>query len=92
MVDNGLTDDQIGVVYGVSGASVCRARKQLRIPAQYNAQFRRKPPVCFGAPPEPPPMLVGETYVDSTGLTVTRYPARYAAGAEMQSVTARPRR
>ncbi len=92
MVDAGDTDAQIGAVYGVSGATIGRARKLLRIPAAYDAKHKRKP-----APGAPPPVedsstLTGVTYVDEAGLTVTRYPARYAANALIQSVTARPRR
>jgi hypothetical protein len=37
----------------------------------------------FGVQGPPPP--VGVTYAEEAGLTVTRYPARYAAGALIQS-------
>ena len=87
MVTAGLNDAQIGDVYDVTAASICRIRKELGIPTQ----FKRKPPTYFGAATQVP-LLGGETYVDGAGLIVTRYPVRYAAGAEMQAVTARARR
>jgi hypothetical protein len=37
-----------------------------------------------------PVPLKGETYIDESGLTVTRYPARTAAGAFRQDDTVRP--
>jgi hypothetical protein len=46
----------------------------------------------FGVPDPPPPPLVGVTYGDEAGLTVSRNPARYAAGALIPSWSARRRR
>ena len=88
MVADGLTDDQIGARYGASGSTICTVRKQLRIPTV----FKRKRCAAFGPAIEPVPPLVGVTYVDEKGLSVTRYPARYAAGVEMQNITARAKR
>ena len=58
----------------------------------FRSLFKRVPPAAFGAARELPEPLVGETYVDEAGLTVTRYPARYAAGSFVQVVTARSKR
>ena len=54
--------------------------------------FKRLAPPAFGAARDLPEPLVGESYVDEAGLTVTRYPARCAAGSFVQVATARSKR
>ena len=91
MVEAGMTDVQIGAEYGKSGQAMFRVRKNFGIPTG-NRPGRIRPEAYYAAKDPAPEPLVGETYVDKAGLTITRYPARYAEGALIQSCTARPRR
>ena len=91
MVAAGMTDAQIGAEYGRSAQAIFRVRKSFGIPTG-NRPGRLRPEAYLAAKDPAPEPLVGETYVDAAGLTVTRYPARWAEGALVQSVTARPRR
>lgn len=89
-VDDDLTDEQIGALLGgLSSTSVWHGRKLLGI--QRKPRKRKSFAQVFHPPVEAPPTGL-ETYVDEDGRTVTRCPTRYAAGVEMQTVTARPRR
>jgi hypothetical protein len=90
-VDDGLTDEKIGTLLGgLSGASVCRGRKILGIKTRWK-RSKKSVAEVFHKPAEAAPAEL-ETYIDESGLTVTRCPTRYADGAGMQAVTARPRR
>ena len=91
MVTAGMTDEEIGAEYGVVGQTIYNVRLRFGIASN----FRRKrktsreifaPQEATQVPPE------GETYTDKAGLTVTRYPARWARNALMRGCTARPRR
>jgi hypothetical protein len=87
MVDAGKPDEHIGVVYGVTKSSIYQVRLRLKIkrPAVKKSSYLVKAPQ--------PELLPGEPYLDpELGVMVTPYPARYAAGADVQVVTARPRR
>ncbi len=85
MVAQEMTDAQIGVVFGVTWSAVYQARHRLKI---RRPKVKRQP--TFGVEPTPP--LVGVKEFDPDGQEFTRYPARYAEGAFVQGVTARPRR
>ena len=89
MVAAGLTDEEIGAHFGRSAQRMNNVRRELGIATQFRR--KRKSLAEVFAAPEPEP-LKGETYTDADGLAVIRYPARYAEGAFVQSVTARPRR
>lgn len=91
MVEAGMNDAQIGAEYGKSAQAIFRVRKNFGIPTG-NRPGRNRPEAYLASQKSAPEPLVGETYIDKAGQTVTRYPARYAAGALIQSVTARPRR
>jgi hypothetical protein len=89
-VDNDLTDEQIGALLGgLSSTSVWHGRKILGI--ERKPRKRKSFAQVFNPPAEVAPAGL-ETYTDGEGRTVTRCPTRYAAGVEMQTVTARPRR
>ena len=89
MVDADMTDGQIGAEFGVTGVTICRVRKDLGIDRPLRKMTAEQARANFlGTAPEP---LVGTTYVDENGLTVTRYPARFA-GDLPPRVTARPKR
>ena len=91
MVDAGMTDAEIGAKYGKSGWAMHHIRKKLGIPSNFRPQGNRfQKHMDAATAPEP---LVGEPYFnEELGRIVIRYPARYAEGALVQSVTARPRR
>ena len=91
MVEAGMTDEAIGVIWDASAPTICTVRKRFGILSRFKRKSRPMNEVFAAKDPAPEP-LVGETYVDEAGLTVTRYPARWAEGALVQSVTARPRR
>lgn len=91
MVEAGMNDAQIGAEYGKSAQAMFQVRKKLGIPTGIRPG-RNRSETQFVSQELAPAPLVGETYIDKAGQTVTRYPARYAAGALIQSVTARPRR
>lgn len=89
MVDEGLTDAEIGDRWGVTGSTIGEVRKRLgikRSPRKMTGDKGRENLQAFVGP-----ALEGETYTDEAGLTVTRYPARYAGGLPPR-VNARPRR
>lgn len=86
MVGEGMTDAEVGEEFDTSAVTVCGVRKRLGIPSRFVPRIRPDP---APEPILPPPV---ETYVDDAGRTVKRYPPRYADGAFIQSVTARPRR
>lgn len=90
MVIEGKSDAEIGLVYDVTGATICKLRKRFRIASNFKHAVKGAKVTATPVPPEPP--LVGITYVDEVGLTVTRYPARYAIGGGLQPFTARPKR
>lgn len=83
MVAEGMTDAEIGEVYGVGKGAIADVRKALGILRQHPAVTTRSPATESERPP-------GETYVDENGLVVTRYPERYADGVDPR-VTARGR-
>lgn len=87
MVADHKSDAEIGGLWEVTGATIYQVRQKYKI---MRFHVRRKPTPA--RTPDTTTPLVGEPYVDAEGLTVTRYPARYAAGVEMQVITARPRR
>ena len=90
MAAAGMTDAQVGAVFGKSAPAMYSVRRKLGIPSNYRPdgnRFRQHIDALAA-----PVVLDGETYTDAAGRTVTRYPARWAAGALVQSVTARPRR
>lgn len=86
MAGLGWTDTEIAVTLKTDKDVIRSVRRKHDIPSEANpVRQPGKAPIK----PEPP---AGETYIDESGLTVTRYPARYATGALIQTVTARPRR
>ena len=86
--DKGMTDAQIGQVLGLEGSTVCAIRKKLGI-----TKKKRKMTGARGRQNlrQQEPAAEGETYTDEAGLTVTRYPARFAEGVTA-IVTAKAKR
>lgn len=87
MVGEGKTDEEIGVIWDASGPTICEVRKRFGI---LSRSKRKSKPLNEVFAPQAP-ALEGETYTDEAGLTVTRYPARYADGLP-PGVTARTKR
>lgn len=87
MVEEDMTDAEIGLVFNRTGAAIYQVRKRLGIPTKF-----KREPKSFRQVFDAQEPLAGETYIDEAGLTVKKCPARYAAGALIQTVTARPRR
>ena len=80
MVNQDMTDDQIGVVYDVTRVTIYMARMRLGIASKPKAGSKRIRAVFAAQGPAPPPEAL-ETYTDEHGRTITRCPRRYAEGA-----------
>lgn len=88
MVQEGMSDVEISEKFGVTRVTIYFARQALGIPAGRKAGGRQ----AMSPPAEPPPVCSPQETYEENGVTVKRYPARYAEGAGVQTVTARPRR
>lgn len=84
LVDKGSSDEAIAEVLGIKKSTVASYRSVWGI-------RRNDASVPNPAPPLMPEPLIGETYTDADGLTVTRYPARFAGGTDPR-ITARGKR
>ena len=91
MVEAEMTDEEIGSKCGKTGPAMFHIRKKLGIPSNYRPVGNRfQKNIDALDTPEPP---IGEPYFnEELGRIVIRYPKRWAAGALVQAVTARPKR
>ena len=91
MVNARMTDGEIGDVYGVNAPAIWVVRKRLKIRTKIKRGLPTLKEVFSRSGPEVEP-LVGITYTDESGLTVTRYPARFAEGVLRHGDMVMPKR